>query len=64
MGHLRGWIPRPDVHSAPRIEYTLKGVPIDDARFGVKAIGTEGSEGLVTPHVYPERRKAEIQVVE
>jgi hypothetical protein len=36
----------------------------DDARFGVKAIGTEGSEGLVTPHVYPERRKAEIQVVE
>jgi len=45
-------------------EYTLKGVSIDDARFGVKAIGVDGSESLVTPYVYPARRKTEIQVVE
>jgi hypothetical protein len=45
-------------------EYTLKGVSIDDARFGVKAIGADGSESLVTPYVYPARRKTEIQVVE
>jgi hypothetical protein len=57
-------IPRPDVRSAPRIEDTLKGVPIDDARFGAKAFGTEDNEGPVAPRVYPERRKAESQVVE
>jgi hypothetical protein len=45
-------------------EYTLKGVSIDDARFGVKAIGADGSESLVAPYVYPARRKTEIQVVE
>jgi len=45
-------------------EFTLKGVSIDDARFGVKAIGVDGSESLVTPYVYPARRKTEIQVVE
>jgi hypothetical protein len=45
-------------------EYTLKGVSIDDARFGVKAFGADGSESLVTPYVYPARRKTEIQVVE
>ena len=45
-------------------EYTLKGVSIDDARFGVKAIGADGAESLVTPYVYPARRKTEIQVVE
>jgi hypothetical protein len=45
-------------------EFTLKDVSIDDARFGVRAIGLDGSEGLVTPYVYPARRKTEIQVVE
>ena len=45
-------------------EYTLKDVSIDDARFGVKAIGPDGAESLVTPYLYPQRKKAEIQVVE
>jgi len=45
-------------------EYTLKDVSIDDARFGVKAIGPDGTESLVTPYVYPARRKAEVEVVQ
>ncbi|MGA2268470.1 MAG: M20/M25/M40 family metallo-hydrolase [Bryobacteraceae bacterium] len=44
-------------------QYTLKDVSIDDARFGVKAIGADGAESLVTPYVYPPRQKTEIQVV-
>ena len=43
--------------------FTLKGVSIDDAKFGVKAIGVDGTESLVTPYVYPPRRKAEIETV-
>jgi hypothetical protein len=45
-------------------EYTLKDVSIDDVRFGVKAIGVDGTESMVTPYVYPPRKKAEIQTVE
>ena len=37
--------------------YTLKDVSIDDAKFGVKAIGVDGSESLVTPYAYPPRRR-------
>jgi hypothetical protein len=45
-------------------QYTLKDISIDDARFGVKAIGNDGSESLVAPYVYPPRPKTEIQTVQ
>jgi len=44
-------------------EYLLKDVSIDDVRFGVKAIGTDGTESLVAPYVYPERKKAVIETI-
>ena len=44
-------------------QYTLKDVSIDDVKFGVKAIGLDGSESLVTPYVYPPRQKIEIETV-
>ena len=44
--------------------FTFKDVSIDDAKFGVKAIGNDGSESLVAPYVYPARQKTEIQTVE
>ena len=44
--------------------YTLKDVSIDDARFGVKAIGLDGSESLVAVYDYPPRAKAVIETVE
>jgi hypothetical protein len=44
--------------------YALKDVSIDDLRFGVKAIGLDGSESLATPYVYPPRQKTTIQTVE
>jgi hypothetical protein len=44
--------------------YTLKDVSVDDMKFGVKAIGSDGSESLVTPYVYPPRQKAEIETVQ
>ena len=44
--------------------YTMKDVSIDDVKFGVKAIGNDGGESLVTPYVYPARQKTEIQTVE
>jgi hypothetical protein len=40
-------------------EYTLKGVSVDEYRFGVKAIGADGVESLVAPYVYPPRAKAQ-----
>ncbi|MGD0777761.1 MAG: M28 family peptidase [Candidatus Solibacter sp.] len=44
--------------------YTLKDVSIDDAKFGVKAIGVNGGESLVTPYAYPPRQKVEIETVQ
>ncbi|MGA7235295.1 MAG: hypothetical protein WBY44_06435, partial [Bryobacteraceae bacterium] len=38
--------------------YTLKDVSVDDVRFGVKAVGNDGAESLVSPYVYPARAKA------
>jgi hypothetical protein len=43
--------------------YTLKDVSIDDVRFGVKAIGLDGSESLVTPYVNAPRQKTVIETV-
>jgi hypothetical protein len=45
-------------------EYTLKDVSIDDARFGVKAIGLDGTESLVVPYVYPARKKVEYETIQ
>jgi hypothetical protein len=44
--------------------FTLKDVSIDDAKFGVKAIGTNGVESLVTSYAYPPRQKVEIETVQ
>ena len=44
--------------------FTMKDVSIDDAKFGVKAIGSDGAESLVTPYVYPPRVKTEIETVQ
>jgi hypothetical protein len=38
--------------------YTFKDVSIDDVRFGVKAIGADGTESIVSPYAYPPRQKA------
>ena len=50
-----------EVYVGKVTQFTLKDVSIDEAKFGVKAIGTDGSESLVTPYVYPPRQKTEIQ---
>jgi hypothetical protein len=44
--------------------YTLKDISIDDSKFGVKAIGVNGMESLVTPYAYPPRVKVEIETVQ
>lgn len=38
--------------------FTLKDVSVDDVRFGVKAIGEDGTESLVSAYVNPPRAKA------
>ncbi|MDE3166465.1 MAG: M28 family peptidase [Acidobacteriota bacterium] len=43
--------------------YTLKDVSIDDVKLGVKAIGKNGGESLVSAYVYPARPKAEIETL-
>jgi hypothetical protein len=53
-----------EVYVGKVTQYTLKDVSIDDAKFGVKAIGVDGNESLVTAYVYPPRQKTEIQTVE
>jgi hypothetical protein len=45
-------------------EYLMKDVSIDDLKFGIKAIGTNGGESLVTPYLYPPRVKAPIELVQ
>jgi hypothetical protein len=40
-------------------EFTLEGVSIDSTKFGVKAIGNDGTESLVAAYVYPPRAKVE-----
>ena len=44
--------------------YTLKDVSVDDLKFGVKAIGVNGAESLVTPYAYPPRVHVEIETVQ
>ena len=45
-------------------EYLIKDVSIDDLKFGVKAIGADGGESLVSPYLYPARVKTEIETVQ
>jgi hypothetical protein len=45
-------------------QFTLKDVSVDDMKFGVKAIGNDGSESLVMAYVYPPRQKAEIETIQ
>ena len=45
-------------------QYLIKDVSIDDLKFGVKAIGTEGGESMVAPFLYPPRVKTEIETVQ
>ena len=45
-------------------EYTFKGLSIDEWRFGVKAIGNDGSESLVAPYAYPARAKVTYETVD
>ena len=44
--------------------YTLKDVSIDDLKFGVKAVGVNGAESLVTSYAYPPRQKVEIETIQ
>jgi hypothetical protein len=44
--------------------YTLKDVSVDDLKFGVKAIGVDGGESLVTTYAYPPRQKVEIETIQ
>jgi hypothetical protein len=44
--------------------YTLKDISIDDLKFGVRAIGVNGGESLVTSYAYPPRQKVEIETVQ
>jgi hypothetical protein len=53
-----------EIYAGKVTTFTMKDVSIDDAKFGVKAIGNDGSESLVTPYVYPPRVKTEIQTVQ
>ena len=45
-------------------QYLLKDVSIDDLKFGVKAIGVDGGESIVSAYLYPPRAKAEIETIQ
>jgi hypothetical protein len=51
-----------EVYVGNRNEYLLKDISIDEFRFGVKSIDSDGNESLVAPYVYPPRTKREIPV--
>jgi hypothetical protein len=53
-----------EIHVGKVNTYTLKDISIDDLKFGVKAIGVNGVDSLVTPYVYPPRQKVEIETVQ
>jgi hypothetical protein len=44
--------------------FTLKDVSIDDAKFGVKALGANGTESLVTSYAFPPRQKVGIETAQ
>lgn len=51
-----------EIFVGPVHEYLLKDVSIDEYRFGVKAIDSNGNESLVSAYVYPPRPKREVAV--
>jgi hypothetical protein len=53
-----------EIHVGKVTTYTMKDVSIDDLKFGVKAIGVNGVESLVTSYAYPPRVKIEIETVQ
>jgi len=53
-----------EIYAGKVTQFTFKDVSIDDVKFGVKAIGNDGGESLVTPYVYPPRQKTEIETVQ
>ena len=42
--------------------YTLKDVSVDDVRFGVKAVGNDGTESIVSSYVYPRARQSNLRL--
>ena len=42
-------------------EYALKDISPDALKFGVRAVGANGYEGLVSPYIYPERLKKTVE---
>ena len=53
-----------EIYVGKLTQFTLKDVSIDDVKFGVKAIGVNGAESLVTPYAYPPRQKTTIETVD
>jgi hypothetical protein len=53
-----------EIYVGNATQYLIKDMSIDDWKFGVRAIGVEGGESLVSPYVYPARVKTEIETVQ
>jgi hypothetical protein len=45
-------------------QYLIPDVSIDDLKFGVKAIGVDGGESMVSAYLYPPRVKTEIETIQ
>jgi hypothetical protein len=52
-----------EIYAGKVTQYLLKDISIDDLKFGVRAIGTNGAESLVSPYVYAPRARTEIETV-
>ena len=63
-GALQVVIDADENRTTPVAHRYIHGVILDDAKFGVKAIGNDGSESLVTVYAYPPRAKAEYETVQ
>jgi hypothetical protein len=53
-----------EIYAGNVTQYLIKDISIDDLKFGVKAIGTNGGESLVAPFLYPPRLKTEIETIQ
>jgi hypothetical protein len=53
-----------EIYAGKVNQFTLKDISIDEVKFGVKAIGLDGSESLVSAYVYPPRQKSVIETVQ
>ncbi len=62
-----GWIRRLAIRyqrAVHAVQYLIQDVSIDDLKFGVKAIGVDGSESLVSAYLHPPRAKIEIETIQ